>query len=253
MAMVNTSLPDRIRVGSPCNARWEDMRGDDRIRFCDQCQLNVYNFSELSPGEIESLVANKEGRLCARLYRRVDGTLLTKDCPVGLRAVRLRVSKRVAAVFAAVAAFTSATVGQQRPERKTPPQEAGVKVKVSKDPAAPQVVGTVKDLAGAPVAGAEVLVEATGFAGLNAKTDEDGKFQINQLPDGSYVLSVQSPGFNIYKARLKVARNWITTLDIVLSVGMMGDVVIVAPEPHLETQRSTTIIPGDIGRKLPIQ
>ncbi len=103
MAMVNTSLPDRIRVGSPCNARWEDMRGDDRIRFCDQCQLNVYNFSELSPGEIESLVANKEGRLCARLYRRVDGTLLTKDCPVGLRAVRLRVSKRVAAVFAAVA------------------------------------------------------------------------------------------------------------------------------------------------------
>lgn len=77
-----------IRVASPCNADWEVMQGDERMRFCSQCRLHVYNLSAMSRPEAETLVRQKEGRLCVRFYRRSDGTMLTEDCPVGLQLVR---------------------------------------------------------------------------------------------------------------------------------------------------------------------
>jgi hypothetical protein len=75
----------RLQVATPCNASWEDMRGDDRVRFCGKCEKNVYNLSELGEDEAEALVYEHEGNLCARFYRRKDGTLITSDCRVGKR------------------------------------------------------------------------------------------------------------------------------------------------------------------------
>src|SRR6185436_3912774 len=108
----NPTQIDLLRIATPCPISWEQMTGDNRVRFCDHCQLNVYNISELSRSEAERLIGSTEGRLCARLFRRADGTVLTKDCPVGLRALRLRVSKKVAAVFALVAGITGLGFGQ---------------------------------------------------------------------------------------------------------------------------------------------
>jgi hypothetical protein len=62
------------------------MAGNERVRFCGQCQRHVYNLSEMARTEAEALVAEKEGRLCVRFYRRPDGTMLTRNCqaPAGL-------------------------------------------------------------------------------------------------------------------------------------------------------------------------
>ena len=100
---VSLSLLDRIEVASPCPVTWESMTGDDRVRFCGQCRLNVYNFAEMSREEAEALVAGKEGRLCARFHRRADGTVLTRDCPVGLRLARQKAARAVARLAAAIA------------------------------------------------------------------------------------------------------------------------------------------------------
>ena len=72
--MKHSASIDRLRIATPCPISWEQMTGDDRVRFCDHCQLNVYNISELSRSEAETLIASTEGRLCARLFRRADGT-----------------------------------------------------------------------------------------------------------------------------------------------------------------------------------
>jgi hypothetical protein len=56
----------------------------DRVRYCDQCKLSFYNFSAMSSSEIKVLL-NSTARVCGRLYQRPDGTILTKDCPVGFR------------------------------------------------------------------------------------------------------------------------------------------------------------------------
>src|SRR5260370_28893979 len=84
---------DRISVAAPCAADWDSMPGSDRVRHCDQCNKNVYNLSEMTRRQAEALLREKEGQLCARLYRRADGTILTSNCPAGLRAIGRGISR----------------------------------------------------------------------------------------------------------------------------------------------------------------
>jgi hypothetical protein len=74
---------ERVQIASPCLASWEAMKGDDRTRHCLQCERNVYDLSALSREEAEALLA-AQGEVCVRLYRRADGTVLTRDCRLGL-------------------------------------------------------------------------------------------------------------------------------------------------------------------------
>lgn len=99
---MNTTLNllDHIRIASPCPASWAAMAGDERVRFCLQCEKNVYNLSSMTKEAAEALIVEKEGRLCARFYQRADGTILTADCPVGLRAARWAAAKMAGAVAA---------------------------------------------------------------------------------------------------------------------------------------------------------
>lgn len=77
-----------IRIASPCRERWEDMRGDERARHCARCDKTVFDLSALTRDEAEALLAEKGASMCARFYRRADGTVMTADCDVGARARR---------------------------------------------------------------------------------------------------------------------------------------------------------------------
>ena len=79
-------LLKNVRVASPCAANWNDMSGSDSVRSCERCQHKVYNLSEMTAPEAADLLRRAEGRLCVRFYRRSDGTVMTKDCPVGAQA-----------------------------------------------------------------------------------------------------------------------------------------------------------------------
>ena len=68
-----TNPLDGVRVAAPCRADWEKMAGDERMRYCGQCSLHVYNLSGMTRKEAEALVANTEGSLCVRFYRRAEG------------------------------------------------------------------------------------------------------------------------------------------------------------------------------------
>src|SRR5687768_14375168 len=96
---------DRIKVAAPCKTEWHFMYGDDRVRFCGQCNLNVYNLSALTKEEAEDLIRRTEGRLCVRFYRRKDGTIITQNCPTGVRALTMRLCRLSAAAVAALLTF----------------------------------------------------------------------------------------------------------------------------------------------------
>lgn len=103
-----------IKVASPCKAEWKWMYGDGRVRFCPQCNLNIYNLSAMSREEAELLVLRTEGRLCVRFYRRKDGTILTSNCPVGLQAFRdkfTNVKARIATALLSLMVYTWVMVG----------------------------------------------------------------------------------------------------------------------------------------------
>lgn len=96
---------DDVTVAAPCSAGWDNMIGDERVRFCGQCNLNVYNISAMTKQDAERLITQAEGRLCIRYYRRTDGTILTNNCPVGLRALKRRLSRIASACASAVISF----------------------------------------------------------------------------------------------------------------------------------------------------
>ena len=104
MARFNSPL-DNVRIASPCNADWDQMVGSERARFCGQCNLNVFNLSSMTKDEAELLIGQTEGRLCVRYFRRADGSVLTRDCPVGLRAFRRKISYVARAISSMVLTF----------------------------------------------------------------------------------------------------------------------------------------------------
>lgn len=108
-----------VRIASPCTADWAGMVGDEKKRHCAQCDLDVFNFSAMSAEEAAALAERAaDGRVCARFYRRADGTMLLADCPVGIAALRKRlragVARAAGAAIVLVAASLAFATGKNR-------------------------------------------------------------------------------------------------------------------------------------------
>ncbi len=104
-ASISLPLLDQIRIASPCDVPWDAMKGDDRRRYCDRCELHVHNISAMTRAEAEAFLQSAlsaGGRVCGTFYRRADGTILTQDCPVGLAALRRRARNTGLKVLAVV-------------------------------------------------------------------------------------------------------------------------------------------------------
>src|SRR5260370_9733629 len=100
---------DRISIAAPCSADWDHMPGTDRVRHCAECNKNVYNLSEMTRRQAEALLREKEVQLCARLYRRADGAILTSNCPAGLRAIGRGISRVAGGAVSPLIKFFSST------------------------------------------------------------------------------------------------------------------------------------------------
>ena len=107
MTDVHLDLLDRVRIAAPCPMRWEDLEGDDVQRHCDRCDLNVTNLSAMTREQATDWVGAhvSTGRACIGFYRREDGTILTRDCPVGLAALRQRALERGSRIAAVIGLF----------------------------------------------------------------------------------------------------------------------------------------------------
>ena len=141
---------DVIDVTAPCTASWDEMHGDERVRFCGLCRLNVYNLSEMKRGDALKLVEEREGRLCVRFYRRHDGTVVTKDgCRTVLQAARRRLGRMAAGVAALLAFFVAGGLFARSGAPQLAPSRSGPLMRLANwlepEPAKPNV--------GPPIAG----------------------------------------------------------------------------------------------------
>jgi len=213
----------RLRIAMPCQASWEGMAGDERVRHCTLCSLNVYNFAEMTRDEVRELLMRTEGRVCARLYRRADGTVLTRDCPTGIRAMRLRASRLAAALIAALCSLPAFALGVKDCE-KPPLKTHGSRVKLEIERVAtsqPAVfTGVVRDEAGSPIPGVTIAVRGeTATRELTAVTDVNGAFNITPLDDGLYRVEVTLAGFRQAKMEhLQLKASEVTHASIALRV-----------------------------------
>ena len=198
MLMKNDFLND-LRIASPCPVAWQDMSGTERVRFCRQCELHVYDISQLTRDETVALIVKSEGRICARLHRRADGTVITRDCPVGLRSLRKRVARSAGAVLTAILSLSASLFAQTRtPDKESCNNSKVIKVveKQQSPDQKPAITGIVRDANGAAIPGATItLTEAATKQKFTTTTTDAGEFRFADLPIGEYTLEISSPIF----------------------------------------------------------
>jgi hypothetical protein len=251
-----TDVLGQLRVASPCGVSWDSMAGDARVRFCRLCSLNVYDFAGMTRAEVEALLLKTEGRLCGRLTRRADGTVLTKDCPVGLRALRLRATRAAGAAFAALLSLCSPVFGQAKSQNLS--CSGGTQVNVERKKTGSKtaaLTGTLIDPNGAAIPGAEVVLkhESTKKE-FSAKTSDEGEFSVPVLPAGKYTLRVKIPGFNTLVVK-HFALDAGEAVALNATFGLSGSTVEVGGITTLddfEHDGGTTIIRGRMLTDLPI-
>src|SRR5262249_22419336 len=105
------------------------------------------------------------------------------------------------------------------------------------------IKGTVTDITGAVVAGAEIKVSGTALATeRSATTDAGGSYSLPALPAGTYKLTVSKAGFATSTANIELTLNLVLTVDVQVKVGNVGELVNVSAEvlPLLEPNASSS-------------
>lgn len=119
-----------LAVAVPCRAAWSRMPGTDKVRYCHECNLNVYNLSGMTAREADTLLRSHRGRLCIRLLRRRDGTIVRHGSELGRRRPLRRMLYALAGLLALVG-FPSCVVQslgaidiEHKPVPAAPPQDS---------------------------------------------------------------------------------------------------------------------------------
>jgi Carboxypeptidase regulatory-like domain len=219
--------PSNIRIASPCPADWEKMVGDERIRHCVDCNLNVYNLSAITERQVQTLIAESSGqRLCTRFYRRADGTILTQDCPWSFRAMRRQASRLGAAILTALMSVTMAMgMGKGKPRPATcecsqsQQKDSGIKL-------------TIVDQHGFVIPQAEITLASKSSKEIIAGvTGQAGEWNLPKVNAGQYLITVKSKGFRTFSNVIEVHSGTLLGLKIKLPVAEANVTVEVNAEP----------------------
>ncbi len=76
-------------MASPCAWSWNGPSGNKgRVKACERCQTQVYDFSGMELPEAEALIYKQESKKRFTLFKRADGKFMTVDCPVQVQRKR---------------------------------------------------------------------------------------------------------------------------------------------------------------------
>src|ERR1700694_408556 len=101
-----------------------------------------------------------------------------------------------------------------------------------------ELFGTVQDPSGLPVVKAKVQAEDQAtMVRYSAVSDERGEYHVLGLPAGQYVLTVEQPGFHLYRqSGITLRLTDRTAIDVKLEVGQPSQSVeVTAAAPLLQT------------------
>ena len=118
-----------------------------------------------------------------------------------------------------------------------------------------KISGTILNEEGAPLGGANVIIEETSYGGASA---EDGKYYILDVPVGTHTVRVDYIGYkSVTVKNVKVSESLTTTLNLSLEVSALeGEVVeIVADRPIINRSATNTtrLIDKDVIKNMVIR
>ncbi len=191
----------KLRVAEPCSENWNEMFGNDRVRFCSHCAKSVNDISAMSPKEALRLVKRSRGNICVRYVEHP----LTKEPVIGgrLSQIARRAPALAAGVVGATLSLSAMTYaqGQPRTSRTNSPQtDSAIAVSIDKEMPAGNVTaviwGTVTDPNGVVIPGASVrLFDGEANEIRTALSGYDGTYRFEGLPAGKYSIASTANGF----------------------------------------------------------
>lgn len=231
MSAKDSSL--QLRIASPCNMDWDSMVGNDRVRFCEHCQLSVHNIDLSSQKQIRRLIARSSGRLCVS-YRQPDPR--SEMTPPLLYKIGRRTSAIAAGAFSATLGITSAMAASTDLNRAAFSNEVVAAASVV-DRFASFGGGTLRGLVfdpnGAVITGANVSVtNSETNEQLYAISGSDGEFRFAELKPGSYHLKIRATGFETRDVpSISLREGDDNRVDQTLSIApIAAEVTVTAPE-----------------------
>ena len=258
--MKKSDFLDNLRVARPCSQEWNEMIGNDQVRFCMHCAKDVNDISSMTRKKARKLVRQSGGRLCIRYitHPQTAGPVFADDL---VQIVR-RAPRLATGVVSAALSFAGVAYGQADPA----PPPAAVKVIGKSVPTTPAeskeseqtslkagtIMGVVTDPYGAVVPAITVtLLDDQNKTLRSTTSDENGKYVFTDVLPGTYSIAA-SRKFSGFKdalaTNLIVDAGYIRSADIALELTetsvVVGDLVV--SEPEYEGKLAKAVADDDI-------
>lgn len=204
--MSKKDLVNAIEIKNPCSENWDEMHGNSTVRFCSHCAHSVNNLSEMTRREAVRLVRRSEGRLCIRYIKdpKTSRPLFSEN----LYKITRRATGLAAGVMTASITLSTATYAQGGmigPPLSLSHLQAGVDPVKKKTVPAPETVtisGTVRDEQGKAIPRAKIVLSNEDLGKeRTVTTDENGSYEIPNIPAGKYTSTITADGFETYVVR----------------------------------------------------
>ena len=191
-----------ISIPQPCQENWQEMKAEDKGRFCNSCQKKVFDFTSYSDREIINAF-EKNNNLCGRFLN----TQLDRDLIKPKEKSSLWLATTTALI--SLVGLNEATAQEKIPTEQTEGNILkGESIQVTNQEI--EVSGVVIDGSDDrkfPLPGANVVVKGTD---KSTQTDFDGKFLIKANVNDT--LSISFVGMLDKKIRIKKSKQNIIIL-----------------------------------------
>ncbi len=220
-----------VEVKSPCSESWDEMTGNEKVRFCSHCAKDVNDISKLTRREAMKLVRRSNGRLCIRYAVHPKKRTPIFASRLGGMA---RNSGIAAGVISASIAMADAVYAQGGSE---PIEVVRVEQTEKFNKSASSISGYVSDTAGAAIPFAVVSLsnlDTYEYKAVNASAE--GFYEFKDLAAGNYSIKYEAGGFDLKQVeRFSVGDASSIRCDARLEVQQVTAVVDVKADGALET------------------
>jgi hypothetical protein len=244
---------DSVRVTDPCSQDWDEMEGNDQVRFCTHCSKHVNNISAMTRKRAQHLVRRSNGRLCIRYIAdpRTAAPLFAEQLvPITRRTPSIAAGVMTASLSLASLAFAQSAPPVNGPVSAISEQAvpgSGKKLNDTAGGGSGRISGTVTDPQGAVVPNAEVvLTDTEGNELRRASTGDDGVYRFENVPAGDFSVGIFSPGFIYHRELVSMAEGSLKTSNVTLDIGQIMGGAMVVPRREYGQPLARAVEQGDI-------